>query len=114
MLNPIIRTIYLYLFTLVGLAMLVTGTARMVDLGLKMWVFTQADNSYSCPAQMPTIDGKPADPTYVKATCEEEQARYVTSSRQQQASSSLGMIIVGFPLYLYHWLVIKKDRKEKR
>ena len=41
--NPIIRTIYLYLFALVGLGMLVIGCSMIINLGLKTWIFTQAD-----------------------------------------------------------------------
>ena len=43
--HPLVRTIYLYLFALVGLALLSIGTVRMVDLGLKAFVFTAADQS---------------------------------------------------------------------
>ena len=41
--NPIIRTIYLYLFALVGLGMLVVGSAMIINLGLKSLIFTKAD-----------------------------------------------------------------------
>ena len=50
--NPIVRTIYLYLFALVGLGMLVIGCSMIINLGLKAWVFTQADSQdtyYSRP-----------------------------------------------------------------
>ena len=41
--NPIIRTIYLYLFALIGLGMLVIGMSMIINLGLKTWIFTKAD-----------------------------------------------------------------------
>ena len=36
---PLIRTIYLYLFALLGLALLTIGGVRFVDMGLKAFVF---------------------------------------------------------------------------
>jgi len=35
-------------------------------------------------------------------------------NRQREISSSLAMIIVGAPLYLYHWKAIQKDNKTKK
>ncbi len=59
--HPIIRTIYLYLFALIGLAMATVGAAQIVDLGLKTVVFTQADNNYSSYAvPMPPAYPAPA------------------------------------------------------
>lgn len=34
--------------------------------------------------------------------------------RQRELSGSLSMIIVGLPLYLYHWNIIKKENKDKK
>ena len=53
--NPIIRTIYLYLFSLVGLGMLVVGSAMIINLALKTWIFTKADqvdDSYARPTPL--------------------------------------------------------------
>ena len=41
--NINIRLIYLYLFAFVGLFTVVIGSVRMVDLGLKIFVFKDAD-----------------------------------------------------------------------
>lgn len=60
--RSLIRTIYLYLFALVGLALLTTGTVRFVDMGL-------------------------------------------------DASINLAMILVGLPLYLYHWQIIGRETR---
>lgn len=40
---PLIRTIYLYLFALLGLVLLTIGGVRFVDMGLKAFVFTKAE-----------------------------------------------------------------------
>jgi len=43
--HSLVRTIYLYLFALVGLTLLVIGTVRFVDMGLKAFVFTKAEQA---------------------------------------------------------------------
>ncbi|MCD6283756.1 hypothetical protein J7J12_00690 [bacterium] len=37
----------------------------------------------------------------------------VTASRHRNASLNLAMILIGLPLYLYHWRIIKKETKNK-
>jgi hypothetical protein len=39
------------------------------------------------------------------------QDEQTKSQREQTAASALAMIIVGVPLYLYHWRVIKRDKE---
>jgi hypothetical protein len=55
--HSLIRTIYLYLFSLVGLTLLIIGSVRFVDMGLKAFVFTKAEEEQSLysrqPAPMP-------------------------------------------------------------
>ncbi len=139
--HPIIRTIYLYLFALVGLAMAVVGTSRLVDIGLKQYIFTKADEDIyrAMPAEPPSPKGylvtqgltdeqkKGLTEGQKKAmvqweidyqnwqTSQREQPKidYKTSQTQRNASSALSMIFVGLPLYLYHWSVIKRDKKEE-
>ena|SRR3989338_4585864 len=41
-----IRTIYLYLFALTGLTLVIIGLVSLIDLGLKIAVFRQADREY--------------------------------------------------------------------
>lgn len=139
--HPIIRTIYLYLFTLVGLAMTVVGAAKIVDLGLKQYIFTKADedNYRAYPAEPPapknylverglTEEQKKGLSEEQKQTLKqweedykrwrEEQSSqpkidYRTAQKQRTASNALSLILVGLPLYLYHWSVIKRDKKEE-
>ena len=140
--NPIIRTIYLYLFSLVGLALLAIGVYRFVDLGLKTWIFTKADQDVAyisrpislgydpefasmqsiknceekCElneVQIAAIDGWLVDyKEWQENEKEPEKIDYTAQRRQRTASSSLALLIVGLPLYLYHWTLIKKDVKK--
>ena len=142
--NSLIRTIYLYLFTLVGLTLLVIGGVMLVNLGLKMTIFKQADiDRMSMPPtrifsvapdktiseegfvsviekceekcelddeQKQQLDNWLSD--YQMWQKQEASVSYTTQRRQQSASSAIAMILIGLPLYLYHWTVIKKENKQ--
>jgi hypothetical protein len=98
-----VRLIYLYLFSFVGLLVVVIGLIQIVDLGLKVWVFKDADKYeyYSAPK----IEGQPlVDEAVERGRLERESTR----QRQRQLSTSLAMILVGTPLYLYHWKLVQK------
>lgn len=107
-----IRLIYLYLFSFVGLIVFVIGCVRLVDLGLKVYVFKNAD--------IYTIQRMPTYPDD-KRTEEEKEFEYqeqlrfqqedAMRNRQREMSGALSMIIIGGPLYLYHWKTIQKENK---
>lgn len=102
-----LRLLYLYLFSFVGLLITVIGSIQIIDLGLKAYVFKVSEYTYFAePAVSP--DGKQVPGTSVeeqKRRNELEQA----NQRKRQLSNSLSMIMVGIPLYLYHWRTIKKE-----
>lgn len=136
--NTLIRTIYLYTFSLVGLVLVVIGGVQLVDMGLRAWVFTQADEEqriWQKQPPMPVITEKRVE-TAVKegkienltedekmameqwlasyGTWKQQQETFdpVTSQRHRDAASALSFILVGLPLYLYHWRVIKREKAE--
>ena len=141
--NPIIRTIYLYLFALVGLAMLVIGGSMIINLGLKTWIFTQADKTDNYMSQpMPLYLDRDVKAIQDLQVCSDkceltaiqkeqignwltdyenwknqesikDPSVYTTRSRQRQASTALSLILIGLPLWLFHWSVIKKDNKKE-
>ena len=122
--NLLIRKIYLYLFALIGLVLITIGCVRLVGLGLKTYIFTKADiyieYPMARPIKNPPTGGAPIEgnkteelqqPT--KEEIEEYQNKQQAANRQREAAESLAFIIVGLPLYLYHWSMIKKDKKEE-
>jgi hypothetical protein len=110
-----IRLIYLYLFSFVGLIVFVIGCVRLVDLGLKVIVFNNADIyvSYPISPYMGPDDKRSKEQIFIEN--EQQQKAQMEESkrnRQREISSSLAMIIVGAPLYLYHWSSIQRESKE--
>lgn len=101
-----LRLLYLYLFSFVGLLIVVIGGIQLVDLGMKSLVLKEADRY---PIYGPTNKN---DPGYVSPEEQKQQQdQQVRQQRQSQLSNSLAMIIIGSPLYLYHWGIIKKESK---
>ncbi|TSA44492.1 hypothetical protein D4R51_03615 [bacterium] len=117
--KELIRTIYLYLFSLVGLVIVVIGLVSLVDLGLKAFIFKNADRPISYPAYPVKLippDAKetamtPAEEEKYKTDQEEAQKKQQQNDRERSASNAIAMIIVGVPLFVYHWRIIQKDRK---
>lgn len=99
-----IRLLYLYLFSFVGLLITIIGTVQIVDLTLKTYVFQVTDYSYY-PEPI-KVEGEPA---ISREDLEKRNRDEQTNQRKRQMSNSLAMILVGVPVYLYHWKTIKKE-----
>lgn len=100
-----IRLLYLYLFSFVGLLIAIIGSVQLVDLGLKTYVFKVSNYTYYSE---PRLEGKN------QLSVEEMEARnkkQEDNQRKRQVSNSLAMILVGTPVYLYHWKTIEKEKK---
>lgn len=110
-----IRLLYLYLFSFVGLLIFVIGAIRIIDLGIKVFVFKGADRFDSYPTMPVKMnpEGKEVPLTEVE---KEEQRKSndaeTKRQRQRELSGALSMILVGYPLYRYHWKIINKDNKK--
>ena len=133
--HSLVRTIYLYLFTLLGLVLLTIGGVRFLDMGLKAFVFTKAEEEQRVVRLQPPMlyqiekieklqdeEGlSEEEKTTIKRWLtdyeewEERRSKidYVITRRHRDASMNLALILVGLPLYLYHWQIIKKETKNK-
>ncbi len=114
-----IRLIYLYLFSFVGLLVTVIGCIRLVDLGLKVYVFKGADRfSYYPSPKMVTEPGQPTMTAEEEKQYEQEmrqsQEEDTKRQRQRDTAGALAMIVVGTPLYIYHWKTIQKENHGKK
>jgi len=136
---PLVRTIYLYLFSLVGLILLIIGGVRFVDMGLKAFIFTKAEQEERLMYKQPPVayplekfegiaQGVQTTITLIedeRRTLDQWLADYknwsqqrdaldpVTSRRHRDASMNLALILVGLPLYFFHWRIIKKETKDR-
>ena len=139
-----IRLVYLYLMATVGLVVLVIGCVTIIQLLLKIYIFTNADSdyyAYNTPPALYLDSAKTTQQVEEVRDCGEKCAfsdsekqlisawlmDYQTwqqnqgsgkfdqrsASRERDAARAIAMILVGLPLWMYHWSVIKKDKKEQ-
>lgn len=129
--NWTVRTIYLYVATLVGLGLLIGGSVQAFELILKATILTQADAEEATWAKQPpmpySLDRvKEATDTvelteqeqlllkswmadYERWSEQQEQLDVVAARRQRQLATALALVFAGLPVYLYHWLTIRKE-----
>lgn len=100
-----LRLLYLYLFSFIGLLIVVIGGIQMVNLGMKLAFFKDADRYYIAT---PPLNEKGV-PMETKEEMEKRQEVEIKNQRQRDFVESFSMMVVGLPLYLYHWSIIKKE-----
>lgn len=120
----IIKTVYFYLVSLIGLMMVVFSVADIVNIGLKTWVFPKADlNEYKQPSCEVTVykdpNMKETEVQYAQRLkmCQdsyvnEDEARAIRN--QRDAVRDISFFVVGLPLFLYHWRTLRKEQKADR
>ncbi len=117
--KELIRTLYLYLFSFIGLVLVVIGSVGFVDLGLKVFIFRKAEQvivypQYPRAVEMTGKEGQPLtaqEAEQYRIEQEKYEIKNKESERERTAARSLAMIFVGAPLFLYHWKVIQKGKE---
>ena len=137
----IVKNIYFYLVSLIGLILIVISISQLVNLGLKTWIFTAADGdkymsrppaiyldqSYElktaeslieCSDKCNLTDGQrialdnwTKDYKYWQEN-KKDQSKYIKADRQGNAVRGISMLIVGLPLFWIHWRIIRKKNKK--
>lgn len=115
-----IKKVYLYLVSLISLVILVIAGIMLINLALKAWVFTKADDaSYYAPKLVCTETKNPDgttmardpgcnDPNYEQKQRDEEMTRRA-AQRQNSAAQAVAMILIGSPVFYYHWKLARKE-----
>lgn len=104
-----LRLLYLYLFSFVGLLITIIGSIQILDLALKTYVFRVTEYSFY-PEPVKQEGGSDLSPAEMERRNNLEQ----TNQRKRQMSNSLAMILVGAPVYLYHWRTLKRETSAKK
>ena len=131
--NLTVRTVYLYVATLVGLGLIIAGGVQSFELLLKATVLPQADAEESLWAKQPPMpyaldrvkdldqnsEISEEELVMVRSWLEdyerwsEQQTDFdpIAARRQRRAATALSLLLVGIPMYLYHWLTIRHELK---
>ncbi|OQB18731.1 MAG: hypothetical protein BWY14_00813 [Parcubacteria group bacterium ADurb.Bin192] len=119
--TALIKTVYFYTVSLIALMMIVFSTADLVNLGLKTWIFPKADlNEYKEPSCAVMIMKDPSlqetEEQYRNRIQQCEQGRMDENEarairKQRDAVRDISFLVVGIPLFLYHWATIRREQK---
>jgi len=131
-----IRTVYFYLIALIALMMIVWGTVDLANLGLRTWVFKNADKAddYAPPAlyMMSEVKtGETAERCAEKCDLTADEKQQVQNwlveyknwqdqnnlriaRKQKNAVRDISMLVVAIPLFIWHWKMISKETKEAK
>lgn len=105
-----LRLLYLYLFSFVGLLIVVMGGIQLVNLGIRTFVFPKADYYEIGPVTLPNKEGM-MEQAETEDEAKVRQIQDVSRQRQRELANAVAMVAVGAPLYLYHWRIIQKDSR---
>lgn len=119
----IIKNLYLYLVSFAALMMIAISFATLLGNVLKLTVFPNADRWYTASYVPYGCEGGPIEPgrpTSTPEQCAKEKERYQEEQEknrqariQQSIVWSISFLIVGIPLFGFHWYLLrKKDHKE--
>lgn len=133
-----IRTVYFYLIALIALMMIVWGTVDLANLGLRTWVFKNADRADDYAPPMPYLMtseiklGQTAERCAEKCDLTADEKQQVqnwlldyknwqdqqgimkVARKQKNAVRDISMLVVAIPLFLWHWKMISKETKESK
>jgi len=121
--KKLIRSIYLYLVSFVALMMIVIPTGQLINLILKTYIFTQAQDYYldmskpmSCDSQtiMFNKDIKPLTAEEC-AKLEKQQKQQAEerkiSDRDRDFAENISFLVVSVPLFIIHWMYARKKEE---
>ncbi len=124
-----LRKVYLYLFSMIGLILVIIGAVGFINLGLQLTIFRDA-----LQYKYGYLD-RPPEPYFLERVntlkeseelteqdkemlkqWEEDYKKWQESQKkgylpyvENELSRDVALLIVGIPLYLYHWSLIKKE-----
>jgi len=86
----------------------------LINMALKTWVFTKADQNYY---RQPCVANKMIEPNGESITCtpEQEEAQKKiedenrAAQKQRDASQAVAMLLVATPIWYYHWRMARKE-----
>ena len=125
-----IKSFYFYVVSFVALMMIVWSSADLINVALKTWVFTKADDNmyYDGRAACATLPAPVPDPKSTTPVISKEQMikdcemQNEISIKQQEISRvatrqanivrDISMIVVAIPLFFIHWRIVRRKDED--
>jgi hypothetical protein len=124
----IIRFIYLYLITAITFIVFIIGAVNIVNQAFKSFVFgVEEYDYYDRPVVMMDCEMylSPDQDAEAYTNCLEKQKAMgiaeneiptskFTNEAKRTLSIGIAQVVVAFPLWIFHWRIIERDRKERK
>jgi len=112
--TKLIYNIYLYTFTTIGLIITIIGLVKIIDLTLKTTIFKNAELDYYSiyPEINENSNLTEEEKNQIITQREKErkiQALNLKAQKERTLANSLALILVGFPIFIYHFKAIKRE-----
>src|SRR3989344_2253596 len=107
--SNVIKNIYFYLFAAIGLVFILIGLVQLIQLGLRAWVFQEADVYVSYPAPKPVEIGTTTTVGPTQEELDAYQRQDAARNRQRQATTGISFLLVGIQLFAFHFRIIKRN-----
>jgi hypothetical protein len=141
--RSVIRPIYFYFISLAALLMIVIAGGMLINVGLKTWVIKSADQTGNQQIDnqlklSSSISAGPSEKTPIQSivdcgakcglgdTTVSQAKQWLVdysaweavsnnyNNKQRQAASEIPFVLLGIPLFWYHWSVVRKELREKK
>lgn len=138
--KSVLRPIYFYFVSLASLIMMVIAGGFLINLTLKTWVFpsagrvdTAAEKVYTTPSMIGAESGGVPSVIACGEKCGidaetvtlakrwqddygawQKESSGSSDSTQRQAATSIPFVLIGIPLFWYHWTVVRREAKERK
>ncbi|MFA5009971.1 MAG: hypothetical protein WC553_01900 [Patescibacteria group bacterium] len=108
--HGLIRTIYLYLFALVGLFFFIFGVVNGIGATMNRYVWPQQFVQYDYNRMSSDIEG--SDKSVTALTLEQQKEQFTIQQDNEfrrRATESIPAVVIGWLLWWFHWNWIKRD-----
>lgn len=133
--KEVIRPVYFYIASLVGLVMIIIFGSMLINLILKSYIFTQANDTdgRQLSRGVSTISSTATESVtncatacnfndqtvefasrYAQDWADWETADLTSGQRQSQASNNIAFLLVAIPLFWYHWSSVRRESRESK
>ena len=118
--------VYLYLFSMLGLILVIIGSSGLINLALTSWVFTSSDPWMAQPPVPRFTDNIETIASFEdlseqdRALLErwlrdyesweaDSQNLHTRHRNNESAARNISLLLVGLPLFLFHWRLVRRQ-----
>src|SRR3989338_3555279 len=114
----LIKSIYFYLVSLITLVIIIFSTADLVNVALKVTIFTKADRVFETPClATPPPNGTVTGTERFPYDCDAQKRNSMEereAQRQRDLVRDIGLLAVAIPVFAWHYATIRRETREEK